>query len=226
MRPNRKDYFMRRGINCLFACGVVALISGTAYASCEKNEQTAHASLPSVNGQVLAQACDDPDDEGGDIYLTFELGAKEKRNAHLKYEIASYVLELDTKIKFENGTAQGVGISTGGGRDGNGMHYWMVRKTGVLIDLGDAPALSINPFEANSFSALVTSSNSPYQSILYFYQVKKDKLIATKAVGFIPKGNVVRSLSVLPDGQFQVLRARRLSQKQYLSCQDAKTRCW
>lgn len=41
---------------------------------------------------------------------------------------------------------QGGGVSTGGGRDGSGMHYWAINNSAEVIDLGNAPFLGRESF--------------------------------------------------------------------------------
>ncbi|WP_143811042.1 hypothetical protein [Paraburkholderia piptadeniae] len=149
-------------------------------------------------------------------------------NLNTRYEPDAYALTLDTNIFFGKNKIQGIGVGTGSGRDATGMHYWMIDGTGKAIDLGETPQLKRNAFMAGTYSALVTSSNSPYQSILYFYQIKEGKLTQTKAVGFDSgsNGNIASLLTVLPGDRYKVVSKRRLTKLEYTSCQNGKSACW
>ncbi|MEM5328554.1 hypothetical protein VSR34_18455 [Paraburkholderia sp. JHI2823] len=206
----------------------IAFFCNSAFADCI-NQQTTDAPLPAIqSGHAWAKSCGDQDQGGGDIYVKIAGNGLKNVNLHLRYEPDSYVLTLDTDIFFGDAKAQGVGVGTGGGRDANGMHYWMIDGTGKVIDLGEAPLLKRNSFMKGTYSALVTSSNSPYQSILYFYEIKNKKLTSTKAVGFEsgPNGNIASLLVLLPDDKYRVVSKRRLTQIEYASCQSGKSACW
>ncbi|WP_233866503.1 hypothetical protein [Paraburkholderia adhaesiva] len=167
------------------------------------------------------------DQDRGIVYLNIVINGAAAKTANFEYASQAYSLSIQTDISF-NGN-QGIGVSTGAGRNGDGMHYWMLTKPqGDLIDLGDAPALQQSPFADNSYSALMSSTDPRYQSIRYFYTLKDEKITPTTAVGFNSDGinYVVTIMSVDADGQFKVKHTRHVSSKNYVSCQNGKILCW
>lgn len=218
---------MRRNL-IYFITFATAFVCSAARAECI-NEQTADAVLPAVHsGHVWAKACSDQDENGGNIYITISTGDSKKTQEILRYDQEGYSLSLDTDISFGNPRMQGVGVATGGGRDGNGMHYWAIDNSAEVIDLGDAPFLKQDSFVKDSYSALVTSSGSSYQSILYFYKIRDGKLVPAQAVGFQTgsQGNVASLLTILPGDKFEMKSTRRLSRKEYDACENSEIPCW
>jgi hypothetical protein len=69
---------------------------------------------------------------------------------------------------------------------------------------------------------------SPYQSILYFYQIRDGKLTPTQAVGFKNgvQGNVASLLVILPGNKFRAERTKHLSWKENDACQNGEIVCW
>ncbi|WP_322057448.1 hypothetical protein [Paraburkholderia sp. J63] len=218
---------MRRTL-IYFITFATAFACSAARAECI-NEQIADAVLPAVRGgHVWAKACSDQDENGGNIYITISTNNDKKNQETLRYDQEGYSLSLDTDIYFGNPQMQGIGVATGAGRDGNGTHYWAIDNSSEVIDLGDAPSLKRDPFVKNSYSALVTSSGAPYQSILYFYTIKDGKLIPAQAVGFQTgvQGNIASLLTILPGNKFEVNSTKRLSKKAYDACQNSEIACW
>lgn len=177
---------------------------------------------------MWAKACSDQDENGGNIYVKIAINERNETQATLRYDQEGYSLSLDTDIYFENPRMQGVGVSTGGGRDGHGMNYWAINNSAEVIDLGDAPFLKRDYFLKDSYSALVTSSGSPYQSILYFYGIRGGKLSPTQTVGFQSgaQGNIASLLAILPGNKFKVEGTKRLSRKEYGACKNGEIACW
>lgn len=209
---------------------ILAFLVGRTDAAQECNdEQQADASLSEVpGGSVHATACSQSD-TAGTITIDVSRGDRQIARLTTEYESSAYVLALDTSVSFDSGATQGLGVSTGKGRDSTGMHYWKIPKTNEpIVDLGDAPNLSPDRFMRGTFSTLVTSSGR-YQSIRYFYEVKHDHLVLAKAVGFEMKdsGNFVATLmNVLPGGELVDVRKRKIPVKTANQCMNGKLTCW
>ncbi|TAL94232.1 MAG: hypothetical protein EPN73_17885 [Paraburkholderia sp.] len=200
----------------------------TASAECA-DQQQANANLTGLNGvSVRAVACSESD-TSGDVSIDVFLDRKRPTTLHTDYESPAYVLTLDTSITFDDDKSQGLGVSTGKGRDGTGMHYWKVPRTGVpIIDLGDAPALEPDRFMHGAFSTLV-SSTGMYQSIRYFYEIKHDRLVATQAVGFSPvnaRSYAVTLMEITYSGESVAKQKRTLSIERANLCMNGKIACW
>lgn len=205
---------------------LIIFVCKLSYACCF-DLQSVQAKLPSDRkGYVTVTSCSQSQ-SGGTGYLNVKTAGKPVQTGTFKYDPTAYVLSIETNILF-NGN-QGIGVSTGGGRDGNGVHYWMLTKPDDrLIDLGDFPMLQQDPFTENSYSALVSSSGRDYQSIRYFYSIRNDELVQTMAVGFNSDGNtyVAFLMDVAPDGSLKARHARKMSSTGYRFCQDGKITCW
>lgn len=196
---------------------------------CE-NKQKIDAALPYVkNGSVIAVACEGKDDDGGDIRIDILIDGERKETLATKYVRSAYALRLDTSIRFDEGGSQGLGVSTGQGKDGTGMHYWKISKRGApAVDLGDAPSLVPDRFRHGNFSALVTSSGK-FQSIRYFYEVVRRHLFATSAVGFAVSANgthLATSMIRSPEGHFIETGAKELSAEAANKCMNGEIACW
>lgn len=218
---------MRRALT-YFITFAIAFSCGAAHAECI-NEQDADATLPAIHGgHVWTKACSDEDENGGNIYVEISINDNKKAQATLRYDEQGYSLSLDTAISFGRSRMQGVGVATGAGRDGNGMHYWVIDNSAKITDLGDAPLLKRDRFLEDSYSALVTSTGSPYQSILYFYKIKGGKILPTQAVGFQAgaQGSNASLLTILPGNKFEVKGEKQLSRKEYDACQNGEIACW
>jgi hypothetical protein len=196
-----------------------------------KNKQRIGATLPYVkDGSVIAIACEDKDDGGGgDIRIDILIDGKRKETLATKYVRSAYALRLDTSIRFDEGGSQGLGVSTGQGKDGTGMHYWKISKRGdPAVDLGDAPSLVPDRFRHGNFSALVTSSGK-FQSIRYFYEVVRHHLFATSAVGFAVSANethLATSMIRSPEGHFIEIGVKDLSAEAANKCMNGEIACW
>ncbi|MFM0730009.1 hypothetical protein PQQ52_05865 [Paraburkholderia sediminicola] len=218
--------FMR---HLTIACSLAFLaIHAKADAGCV-DQQKADGNLPGLtNATVRAIACNQSD-MNGDISIDVYLNGKHATTLRTSYESPAYVLSLDTSIRFGEGTTQGLGVSTGKGRDGTGMHYWKIPKTGApTVDLGDAPTLEPDDFMPGTFSTLV-SSTGKYQAVRYFYEIKHDRLVVTKAVGFSlsnPQTYVSTLMAVALSGESVIKRRRTLSVEKANMCMAGKIACW
>ncbi|WP_175940200.1 hypothetical protein [Caballeronia sp. BCC1704] len=141
-------------------------------------------------------------------------GRREARSAQIIYRNPAYELSIDTSIDFDNGKSQGVGVSTGEGRDANGMHYWKILANGrTMLDLGDAPALSNDRFMKGYFSTLISGSGQ-YQAYRYFYTISDNRLVLGRAIGFKWNDDATGaavSMEVAPDGNFVELGQKTLN---------------
>ncbi|WOD15825.1 hypothetical protein [Paraburkholderia kirstenboschensis] len=189
--------------------------------------QTAEARLPeSVGGTLSAKSCPASDNDGNITVTVFLKGVE--TTVQTKYESNAYVLRLDTNIRFDAGSPVGIGVSTGKGRDGTGMHYWKMLPTGTLIDLGEAPELVRDKFIPNAYSTLI-SGTGRYQSTRYFYEVRNNHLVPTRLVGFHPKDRdtyVAELVKISPSGRTVLLSRKTLPAKMVDPCQTGKTICW
>jgi hypothetical protein len=195
-----------------------------------KNRQEIGATLPYVNdGNVIAIACEGENDSDGDIRIDILIRGKRKETLVAKYVRSAYVLRLDTSIKIDEDGSQGLGVSTGQGKDGTGMHYWKISKRGApAVDLGDAPSVAPDRFRHGNFSALVTSSGK-FQSIRYFYEVVRRHLFATSAVGFAVSANgthLATSMIRSPEGRFMEIGVKELSAEAANQCMSGEIACW
>ncbi|MDR5765937.1 MULTISPECIES: hypothetical protein [unclassified Caballeronia] len=210
----------------IIAIGAISCcLSASVFASCQR----ANLSLSKVsNGRVLVEAC--PDDEGGGtITLTVLVGAEKRAWTRTVYADSAYQLSLDSLIDFDNGISQGLGVTTGEGRDANGMHYWKISKDGRSItDLGSAPLLAKDRFMQGYFSGL-TSSSGEFQAIRYFYRVKGERLDLHRAIGF--KWNddstgIAVSMEIQSEEAMNAIRERALSNTEIEQCQRGSINCW
>jgi len=212
-------------ITCLL---LFLFVHTTASAECT-DQQQANTNFTGLNEvSVRAVACSQSD-TAGDVSIDVFLDGKRQTTLHTDYESPAYVLTLDTSITFDDGESQGLGVSTGKGRDGTGMHYWKIPRTGVpIIDLGDAPALEPDRFIHGAFSTLVSSAGI-YQSIRYFYEVKHDRLVATQAVGFSQSNSssyTATLMEITYSGEGVAKQKRTLSIGRANLCMNGKIACW
>jgi hypothetical protein len=216
---------MRRGLN-FYILLVFTVFVKLAWADCANGQSVNSNLYLSKDINISARSCGD-DEDGGVVYMTITIDGSSKKTADFKYTSQAYVLSLRTDIYFEGN--QGIGVSTGAGRDGDGMHYWMLAEPGYdLVDLGDAPNIQVDQFSGNSYSALVSSDGSKYQSIRYFYSVVNNKIVPEKAIGFNFDGGGynVTLMSVNANGDFDVRYSKGVSRREYISCQNGKIDCW
>lgn len=219
--------FMRHHLTIAYSLAFLAIYA-KAEAKCV-DQQRADGNLPGLtNATIRAVACNQSD-MTGDISIDVYLNRKHATTLRTSYESPAFVLSLDTSIRFDEGTTQGLGVSTGKGRDGIGMHYWKIPKTGApIVDLGDAPTLEPDDFMPGAFSTLV-SSTGKYQSVRYFYEIKRDRLVVTNAVGFSmsnPRTYISTLMVVAPSGESVVKRRRTLSIEKANMCMAGKIACW
>jgi hypothetical protein len=217
-------------LNFIISFSVACLLNiPLAYAACDSPQELSEI-LPAIHkGIVTAATCGDGGDDGGSIKVRILADGKLVNTLFTRYESSAYVLTLDTTLRFGESRNQGLGVATGAGRDGNGMHYWRLSKNGhSAVDLGDAPGLTSDQFMRGTFSTLV-STTGVYQSYRYFYQVKRGRLTLTKAVGF-KVDKVGRNQAVLMDvtleNKFIKVKSVFLSAEKALMCQDGKIACW
>ncbi|SAL77773.1 hypothetical protein AWB71_05536 [Caballeronia peredens] len=199
-----------------------------AHTLCEGG-QHANLQLPKIkNGRVLAIACP-AEGDSGTITLNVLAGGKKLTSAKTAFKASAYELLLDNSIDFDNGVSQGLGVSTGEGRDANGMHYWIISADGrSMIDLGDAPLLVKDKFMKGYFSTLVSSSGE-YQAFRYFYVLSDNRLSLQRAIGYKwnddSSGTAV-SMEVLADQNFISLRQKTLPAAKIDQCQKGEIDCW
>ncbi|MFM0229736.1 hypothetical protein [Paraburkholderia sediminicola] len=207
---------------------VFAAIHTKAEAVCVDQQQADGNLRGMSNATVHAVACS-RSAITGDISVDVYVSGRRGTTLRTSYESPAYVLSLDTSIRFDEGTTQGLGVSTGRGRDGTGMHYWKIPQTGgPIVDLGDASTLEPDDFIRDSFSTFV-SSTGKYESVRYFYEIKHDRLVVTKAVGFSmsnPRTYVSTLMVIAPSGESVVKRWRALSVEKANMCMAGKMACW
>lgn len=218
---------MRRDMK-LLTLSILLVIHLTAKAECS-DEQIAKATLSSLSlSAVEAVACS-TSETTGEVAITLLVNKERRAVAHTTYESTAYVLAIDTAIRFGNDNEQGLGVSTGKGRAGNGMHYWKIPKNSMqFIDLGEAPALTRDRLLKNTYSALLSSSGE-YQSVRYFYEVRNNALVEVKAIGFsMPnsKSIIATDMRIGRDGRTILHGKRKLSPTQGAACMDGKIKCW
>lgn len=209
-------------------CIVVALSLCSRFVLAEcLTEQKVDAALPKFhNGNVYVKSCASQNEEGGDIYLRIVVGGGEGKKLHLKYDIGSYVPTVDTNIFFDHSRLQGIGIGTGSGRDGDGTRYLMIKSADDIVDLGETPHLKYDPIAEGSYSALTGSSDAPYQSVRYYYEVIDDKLTPIKAIGFRPnQENNVVFMDVDKEGKFLIRLEKHFPENKYNLCQNDGVSC-
>jgi hypothetical protein len=199
----------------------------TAQAGCN-DAQIERAILQSPShGTVEALACS-TSETTGNVAITVSVNGNRMATVHTTYESNAYVPSIDTTIRFGKNHEQGFGVSTGRGRGGNGMHYWTISGNGAqLIDLGEAPALTRDPYSKETYSALIPSTGD-YQSVRYFYEIKDNAFVAVKAIAFStpnPKFFTVTTILFEKDGQVIIGRKRTLSLKQGIACMEGNNRC-
>ncbi len=217
---------MRRGLRVYF---VIPLIVCSQFVRAEcLNEQKVDASLPQLpNAHVYVKSCGRQEADGEDIYVKIALKNGKEKELNFSSDNTAYVPTLDTNLSFGNEKNQGVGIGTGGGRGGDGVHYLMISRSEEIIDLGEVPRLEQDRSIKGAYSALVSTSYEQYQSIRYYYEVVENKLSLTKAIGFDPDDNhAVVLMKIDGDEGFKVIKKWHLPEKQYDSCQSGTGSCW
>lgn len=216
---------MRRSLIAL----IFLLFASTATTAAEcADGQVAKADFPHLRGGSTHAAACPASDISGTVSIEVFVDGEVKTKMKTQYDSPAYILSLDTDIRFDGGSTQGLGVSVGNGRDGTGMHYWKISPSGSAIDLGDAPALMSDKFVPDTYSTLVTSSGR-YESVRYFYKVKNNHLVATRLVGFYAKNQhiyVAELSEILSSGQTNVISRKMLSGEKMISCQAGKSACW
>lgn len=218
---------MRRNLRLVIAL-IFLTINLTAQAEC-KNAQIEHAILQRPSGGAVEAVACSTSETTGDVTVTFLLNGNRMAAERTTYESDAYVLSIDTTNRFGKTNEQGVGVSTGRDRDGNGMHYWKIADNGMrLIDLGEAPILTRDRHFKETYSALASSSGD-YQSVRYFYEIRDNAFVAVKAIGFsTPNPNQFLATSMLfgKDGHVIIVRKRRLLLANGISCMNGNIKCW
>ncbi|WP_143746437.1 hypothetical protein [Caballeronia catudaia] len=192
--------------------------------------QNGKAVLPRIaNGFAIVTSCATADERGGNIHVDVFVSKSKRASVNAPYADSAYSLSIDNSIDFDGGKSQGLGVSTGAGRDGDGMHYWKISKNGRLIqDLGDAPRLRNDKFMKGYLSGLV-SSGGEYQSFRYFYQVDHGRLVVKRAMGFNSTDSSsvnVTSMSVRNGQDFITERKTVLTEERAQQCQNGDINCW
>lgn len=207
---------------------MVIAMHNVANADCPDQQQIS-LSLPDMgNVTVRAKACS-KSETTGQISIEVSTDREPESTLQTDYESSAYVLALNTSIRFDDGQSQGLGVATGRGRDGTGMHYWKIPQRGKpIVDLGEAPALQRDRFVRGAFSTLVSSSGK-YQSIRYFYEVKNDRLTPTSAVGFRmvnSRAYAARFIHLSSSGNSTHGRQKILSLERATACMNGRVSCW
>jgi hypothetical protein len=221
---NYARLFLRRA--CLVA---FLLLDTSAYGACV-DQQVAAATVSTTKGaiEVEAVACS-RSDATGNVAVSVYFDQVHVETFHINYESTAYVLALDTTIKFDCELVQGLGIRTGKGRDGTGMHCWKIPAAGFpIVDLGDAPELIRDRFMPNAYSTLI-SSTGEYYAIRYFYEIENNRLVPARSVGFAmekPKVFTATLEDLKPSGEKIVKGRRTLSERSAERCMNGSTSCW
>jgi hypothetical protein len=205
------------------------LAATTGEAAC-LDKQSKEVLLPKIsNGTSVITACSNGE-RGGTISVDVLVADEKRASTTTVYADSAYQISVDTLIDFDDGKSQGLGVSTGEGRDGNGMHYWKIPIHGYPIqDLGDAPILKKDNFMRGFFSTLI-SSIGQYQSFRYFYKIKNGKLVLKRAIGFSSidgSPSIVATSMSVDDGQnFSKIRRKTLTVRKATRCQNGEISCW
>jgi hypothetical protein len=226
-KAESRGNIMRCGLKALIAF-VLVTMHVFAEAKC-LDGQIERTILQNPSGAIVEGVACGTSETTGEVAITLLVNEERRAVAHTTYESNAYVLAIDTAIRFGNDNEQGLGVSTGKGRAGNGMHYWKIPKTSMqLIDLGEAPALTRDRLLKNTYSALLSSSGD-YQSVRYFYEVRNNALVLIKAIGFsMPnsKSFIATDMRFGKNGQTILHGKRKLSPTQGAACMDGKIKCW
>ncbi|WP_152530581.1 hypothetical protein [Paraburkholderia dilworthii] len=214
-------------MRCNLAILLFLLLASQASTAEECSDaQRAEAQLPKFFGSTLHATSCPASDNDGTIVMTVSLHGL-KTTVETRCESNAYVLKLDTTISFDAGSTPGIGVSTGRGRDGTGMHYWKVTPTDSVIDIGEAPELVQDKFIPNTYSTLITGSGR-YQSMRYFYEIRNNHLVATRLVGFYQKNRHTYGADfakISPSGGIILLRQKTLSEEKASLCQIGRAVC-
>lgn len=98
----------------------------------------------------------------------------------------------DAALDIDEDGIDDLGVATGKGRSGGGMHYWLMRESTLqLIDIGDAPMLSRSLSKPRTLWALVPGSGE-IQATRVDYALIAGVLMQVRAI----------QLSPLPDGAY------------------------
>lgn len=219
----------------IMRCGLKALIGFVlvtmhvfAEAKC-LDGQIERTILQNPSGAIVEAVVCGTSETTGTVAITFSINGNKMAVVHTTYESNAYVPSMDTSIRFGKNNEQGIGVSTGKGRDGSDMHYWKIADDSKqLIDLGETPALTRDRHSKETYSGLVTSSGE-HQSVRYVYEIKNNTLVAVKAVGFSTPNPNYFTITIMrfdKDGRVIVDGKRNLSLARGLSCMKGNTKCW
>ncbi|MCA9233043.1 MAG: hypothetical protein KDA57_20520 [Planctomycetales bacterium] len=119
------------------------------------------------------------------VRLISDAGSTEAQQISAEGE--ALVLFVDTSLDINNDGVPDLGIATGKGRSGDGMHYWLLGKNLLsLIDVGEAPMLKRSLVGRRPLWALVPGSGE-VQATRIEYDLSLGALLQTKAIQFIPQ---------------------------------------
>jgi len=143
-----------------------------------------------LNAKINVHACSG-DAGSGELSVKISIDAKNQEFL-FPYDAPAYSLAIDTSMDLNNDGILDLGVSSGGGRGGEGMWYWAFDKSnGVFAYLGEAPALSIDTSKGKRIFATLSGSGD-VQAVRYNYSVKDLKLVISDAAAFVPSDSSYR----------------------------------
>lgn len=175
-----------------------------------------------LGAKVVAKACR-IDIEKYRITLRVISRNKLLQTATVEARGEAYQLSLDTTVDINLDGVSDLGVTTGKGRAGDGMHYWVVAaKPARLIDTGEAPRLNRTTTGQKLLFALIPSGGE-IQSTRIEYEFTNFALVPTRSIQFRPGTDGTYEITVLErmPGEGLAWRAtstQRISEEQAQAC--------
>lgn len=199
-------------------------VSTTSHASSQCIEPTTITAVidAKIGAKVVAQACRI---SIGKYRITLRVISRNKllQTVKVEGEGEAYHLSIDTSVDINLDGVSDLGVATGKGRAGDGMHYWVVAaKPARLLDLGEAPRLTRPTSEQKLLFALIPSGGE-IQSTRVEYEFTNSALVPTRAIQFRPGTDGTYEITVLDciPGEalaWRLTSTQRISEEQAQAC--------
>ena len=137
----------------------------------------------------------------------------------------AFVPFADLALDIDDDGVADLGVATGKGRSGDGMHYWLLKDRPLrLIDVGEAPMLSRSSSKPYTLWALVPGSGE-IQATRLDYAFTAGRLIQVRSIHLspIPDGVYRASIVKIPENKNVVMGTELvylMSKQNAQSCMD------
>jgi hypothetical protein len=163
----------------IFFFGMIACASPAEDPGCVR----VSAAHPAVQTTVVVTSCELAKDKYEVEVDEYKNGEKLQRMKFTAEGIA-YQPAIDLSLDINSDGIPDVGVTTGKGRAGDGMHYWLQLATPPgLVDVGEAPQLSTGTSGARLLFALVPGGGD-IQSTRIDYELRGGLLAPVRAYQF------------------------------------------